>query len=111
MWLIMVRAMAEGGDKNADGHLIRNSIMKGMWMDIRSRLKELMIEGVRGKQANHALDSCSLHFRKTMVMYDEGLLGDDKLLANALWLQFLQSNNDDLASLDLLVKYVRKTVS
>lgn len=112
MWLLMVRAAAEGGDNDADGHFIRNSIIKGMWMDVRSRLELLTREeGVRSKQANHAIESCNLHFRTTIIMYDEGLLGDDKILANALWLQFLESNNDDLASLDLLVKYVRKTVS
>jgi len=109
VWLLMVRAMSENTGETADGTFIRNSILNGMWMDINHRINGLRMDGLHIKQSNQAVQSYNLHFRMTLILYDEGLLGDDKILANALWLQFLESNCDDLAKIDLIVKYVRKT--
>lgn len=111
VWLLMVRAMAEGADRGADGQFIRNSIVKGMWADINSRLNNLHYDGLRSSQANQGVSIFNLHFQTSVISYDEGILGDDKILANALWVQFFNCDCDDLAKIDLLVKYVRKTVS
>jgi cytochrome b pre-mRNA-processing protein 3 len=43
-----------------------------------------------------------------LIAYDEGLQGDDVVLAGALWRRFYQQEDVDTKSLEVLVKYVRK---
>ncbi len=51
-------------------------------------------------------------FQAAVAIYDEGILGDDMALANALWRRFfLCREGIDAEHLELLVKYVRRTMS
>lgn len=44
------------------------------------------------------------------MVYDHGIVGDDKDLASALWRRFFLLGKPDGPRLELLVKYVRQTV-
>ena len=47
-----------------------------------------------------------------MLIYDLGLAGSDVDLANSLWRRFfLGEDNPNVEKIELLVKYVRKTVA
>ena len=47
-----------------------------------------------------------------MLIYDIGLAGSDVDLANSIWRRFLLGKDDpDVEKMELLVKYVRKTVA
>ena len=52
----------------------------------------------------------SEQFNACIIAYDEGITGDDKILAAALWRRFLQSEGNDPEKLEKLVHYVRKQV-
>lgn len=53
-----------------------------------------------------------LSFQATLFIYDCGLLGDDKDLANALWRRFYGSqDHPDMVKMELLASYVRRTMS
>ena len=47
-----------------------------------------------------------------MLIYDLGLAGSDVDLANSIWRRFFLGKDDpDVEKIELLVKYVRKTVA
>jgi len=47
-----------------------------------------------------------------MLVYDLGLAGSDVDLANSIWRRFFLGKEDpDVEKIELLVKYVRKTVA
>ena len=51
-------------------------------------------------------------FNAALMVYDEGIVGDDKALANAIWRRFLNCRPDpDAEKLEMLVRYVRRTMS
>ena len=51
-------------------------------------------------------------FQTAMVIYDLGLAGSDIDLANCVWKRFFQGAEDpDVEKIELLVKYIRKTVA
>lgn len=41
VWMLMVRAMAEGSESGQDGRVLRNSIVESMWTDVNTRAKKL----------------------------------------------------------------------
>lgn len=45
-----------------------------------------------------------------MLIYDEGLLGSDMVLASALWYRFLGKSCEDPRLIELLTVYVRDQV-
>ena len=51
-------------------------------------------------------------FQLAMIIYDLGLAGSDIDLANSVWRRFfLGIENPDVEKIELLVKYIRKTVA
>ncbi len=47
-----------------------------------------------------------------LLIYDDGLLGDDRRLANAVWRRFLDARQPpDAARLESAVDYVRRTLA
>ena len=46
-----------------------------------------------------------------MMIYDLGLLGDDKELANAVWRRFFLASEPDFQSIEILVKYIRENMA
>lgn len=41
VWMILVRAMAEGSESGEDGRFLRNCIVEAMWSDVNTRAKKL----------------------------------------------------------------------
>lgn len=100
VWMVMARVMAE-----KDGRFVRNVIVGAMWEDIRIRMKRLEEDSASNIQKT--LQELSQQFGAAIIGYDEGLLGDDRCLAGALWRRILQQKYGTAMSLEALVRYVR----
>ena len=63
-------------------------------------------------ERSEAIAEMSEQFNAALLIYDEGALGDDKALANAIWRRFFICRPDpDAEKLEMLVRYVRRTLS
>lgn len=102
IWMLMVRAMDEGDD----GRFIRNCIVAALWEDTRQKVKNIGMEHYY--TAREQIHDLSEHFQAALLTYDEGLLGDDKVLASALWRRFFSKQCYDAEQLEHMVCYVRK---
>jgi cytochrome b pre-mRNA-processing protein 3 len=105
LWMVNVKVSQMG----KEGVLLKKHIYKAMWNNVEKRLKTF--KDLQSKDRSIALSN----YHSTMIMsimyYDEGLIGSDKLLANALWVQlFSMDPAVDADKLELMVKYVRKQV-
>jgi len=111
VWLLGARLMSEGDP----GRMVRNSMVEALWVDCDSRAKAIgdIASSVRTK----TIANIAEEFQAALFIYDEGLLGDDKQLANALWRRFFLSMSErdeeevpvpDPEKILLLVKYVRR---
>lgn len=106
VWMLLVRSMAEGPEKNEDGRFMRNTIVEAMWTDVSSRAKKLGAHNP--SRVRQQTEQLSQQFQAALINYDEGLQGDDRTLAAALWRRFfVKADAVDLASVELLVQYVR----
>jgi cytochrome b pre-mRNA-processing protein 3 len=105
VWMLLTRAMAEGSEKSEDGRFIRNNIVEAMWADVNMRARKLGAANPGGVRKQVA--DMSEEFQAALIAYDEGLMTDDKTLANALWRRFFEKTCEDYDRLELLVKYVR----
>lgn len=108
IWMLSVRAMAEGPGAEEDGRFMRNEYIKLMWNEVQIRINKM--DDVRSDTTRRQTRELSLQFQFALTAYDEGLLSDDIVLANALWQRVLNSDCDDITKIDALVHYVRKTV-
>jgi len=106
-WLLLTRVMNEGSESGQDGRFLRNNIVETMWMDVTARSKKL--GSANPANTRHQVAVLSEQFQATLISYDEGLMSDDKALANALWRRFFEMRCDDYTKLEKLVKYVRQT--
>lgn len=111
VWMLSTRLMNEG----EYGRSTRNAMVEALWQDCDQRAKSIgdMAASARSKQ----ILSISEEFQAALFVYDEGLVGGDKELANALWRRFFLSMQDDeekqipdMEKLALLVDYVRRTM-
>ncbi|XP_055531306.1 ubiquinol-cytochrome-c reductase complex assembly factor 1-like isoform X4 [Wyeomyia smithii] len=106
VWMLLVRAMAEGPEKDAAGRFMRNCIVETMWNDVTTRVKQLAADNPSAVRPQIQL--LSEQFQATLMAYDEGISSDDKVLSGALWRRFFSSRCEDYEHLELLVKYVRR---
>lgn len=106
VWLLMVRCMAEG----ADGKLTRNHIVKALWNDSeeRGKLLDTNESRVNPKNVKKQMKELVGQFNACIIAYDEGLTGDDRILADAIWRRFFHSEGNDPEKVEKLVHYVRK---
>lgn len=109
VWMLLVRAMAEGAEKDAAGRFLRNCIVETMWNDVTTRAKKLAADNPSAVKPQ--IQMLSEQFQAALISYDEGISFDDKALAAALWRRFFSGKCDDYEKLELLVKYVRKQMS
>jgi len=111
VWLVGSRLMTEG----EEGRIVRNSMVEALWVDCDTRAKALgdMSTGTRSKHIANVAEE----FQAALFIYDEGLVGDDMKLANALWRRFFlcmhevddnEAPQPDPEKLLLLVNYVRR---
>lgn len=108
MWMLLVRAMAEGSEKGENGRFLRNCIVEAMWADVNTRAKKLDPQNPSG--ARKHIEVLSQQFQAALINYDEGLMGDDMVLAGALWRRFFEKECPNFEMLEILVKYVREHV-
>ena len=110
IWLLGARLMSEGDM----GRMVRNNIVEALWVDCDNRAKAIgdLASSVR---SNYIMEMAE-QFQASLFVYDEGLLGNDIQLANAIWRRFFLSLNEeseeqvpDAEKLELLVSYVRRT--
>ena len=110
IWLLGARLMAEGDM----GRMVRNNIVEALWVDCDNRAKAIgdLASSVR---SNYIMEMAE-QFQASLFVYDEGLLGNDIQLANAIWRRFFLSLKEeseeqvpDPEKLELLVSYVRRT--
>ncbi|XP_055526936.1 uncharacterized protein LOC129719566 [Wyeomyia smithii] len=106
VWMLLVRAMAEGPEKDAAGRFMRNCIVETMWNDVTTRVKQLAADNPSAVRPQIQL--LSEQFQATLMAYDEGISSDNKVLSGALWRRFFSSRCEDYEHLELLVKYVRR---
>jgi len=111
IWMLSARLMTEG----EYGRTTRNAIIEALWQDCDQRAKSIsdLPSSIRTKQI---LD-ISEQFQAALFVYDEGLVGGDKELANALWRRFFLSQREseekqvpDMEKVALLVDYIRRTM-
>ncbi|KAJ3641154.1 hypothetical protein Zmor_027671 [Zophobas morio] len=103
IWMISARAMAEGDD----GRLLRNYLVEALWNDVGQRIKRLGGES-NPAAAREQVTQLSEQLQAALIAYDEGLQGDDIVLAGALWRRFYQQGDVEITYLDMLVRYIRK---
>jgi len=116
IWLLGARLMQEGDA----GRMVRNSMVEALWTDCENRAKAIgdLATSLRSKY----IAEMSEQFQASLFVYDEGIVGNDIQLANALWRRFFLSMREveegsaddqlpDPEKLELLVRYVRKTAS
>ncbi|KAH8314659.1 hypothetical protein KR074_006849 [Drosophila pseudoananassae] len=106
VWLLLMRAMAEGSETGEDGRFLRNCIVEAMWGDVNTRAKKLGANNP--SRTRQQIETLSEQFQAALIAYDEGIMSDDIVLAGALWRRFFEMNCDDYVKIERLVKYVRQ---
>ncbi|ODM92742.1 Ubiquinol-cytochrome-c reductase complex assembly factor 1 [Orchesella cincta] len=82
VWLICTRLMQDG----KEGRIVRNSLIKAMWEYNEAKSKKL--EGALPSARRRDLQGLNDQFHAAMIAYDEGLLGDDYILAGEFLIEF-----------------------
>ncbi|XP_065288747.1 ubiquinol-cytochrome-c reductase complex assembly factor 1 [Dermacentor albipictus] len=106
VWMCMTRAMAELDDRRA--LCLQRELPRNLWNDTEKRIGK--IGYIPTKLKRESLAYLSDHFNAMLLLYDEGLQGDDKALASALWRVFLMCEGREPVALETLVHYVRKQI-
>lgn len=101
VWLCQARSMREG----PEGRILRNEIIERMWQDFDVRLSKVEVYSSSNRKS--ILNDLLYHHQGAMFSYDEGLLSDDKTLANAIWRTLFSKDAVDPRVLESAVKYVR----
>jgi len=101
VWMIMVRAMAEG----KEGRILRNEVVARMWEDCETRLK--LLTHMSQSNRRKGLEDLLQQFQASIVAYDEGHLMDDKTLAAALWRTLFTYESVDPKYMEIMVEYIR----
>ena len=118
--------------------MVRNSMVEALWADCENRAKAigdlaarldpkylwmiLFLSSQLFSLRSKYIAEISEQFQASLFVYDEGIVGNDIQLANALWRRFFLSMRDvdegseegklpDPEKLELLVRYVRRTAS
>lgn len=102
IWMIMVRYMAI----QPDGIHYRDALCNAMWADVVQRIDKLGT--IKRKIKNKQMSELGGQFNATLIAYDEGILTDDKQLADALWRRILHGEGNDPLVLEKLVIFVRQ---
>ncbi|KAK3774851.1 hypothetical protein RRG08_008401 [Elysia crispata] len=105
VWLLNVKLSQIG----LEGVLLKENVYKAMWQNVEIRLDTF--KDLLGSEKRNFMQSFYSSMILSTLYYDEGLIGSDKQLANALWISLYRMSEDvDPEKLDLMVAYVRKQV-
>jgi len=107
VWMLCVR-LHVGNSK--EGNICRNFMVEQLYIDAFDRAKK--VADMDSKERKNAIWDLAEEFKFAMCLYDLGLAGNDVDLANSIWRRFFLGTDDpDVEQIELLVKYVRKTVA
>ncbi|XP_025089754.1 ubiquinol-cytochrome-c reductase complex assembly factor 1-like [Pomacea canaliculata] len=107
VWLCMQRLSSLG----KDGRLLCNFLVQALWNDMEARSK-LLGNAISLTSRSDGIQELAGVFKASLFAYDEGLLGDDKELAAAVWRILFEMRKDiDPQKLELVVHYIRKQVA
>lgn len=103
VWLLMTRLITEG----REGRHVRNRVVTSFHEDMKHRSKAFSRkEGF--SVSSEDFNEYNEIFLGALINYDEGLLGDDKALAGAIWRILYGYQEADAEKLELFVHYIRK---
>lgn len=108
VWMVLTRVMAHTQDTE-EGRALRNIIVEALWSDTNIRARQLCADNP--SMARSQLQELSEQFQMALIVYDDGLAGNDKELASALWERFFEKRCNDYTCLEDLVRYVRREMS
>ncbi|XP_059090420.1 ubiquinol-cytochrome-c reductase complex assembly factor 1-like [Tigriopus californicus] len=106
IYMVSVRLLANEGP---EGFQIRNAMIESWWMDCEHRIKQL--GQIHRETKKSGIKTIFEEFQASIFIYDEGLLGDDKQLANAVWRRFFLGAEPDPEKIAILVDYIRRTMT
>jgi len=90
-----------------EGFEIHRGLLDHMWSNVETRLKALHVYLERNNYTKILYST----FLESYLYMDEGLLGSDKRLANAIWMTLAKEKHDvSHEALAMMVEYVRKNV-
>ena len=55
--------------------------------------------------------SFKCQFQSALLIYDLGILGDDRELSNAVWRRFFMTEEYDFEKIELMVRYIRRNLA
>jgi len=106
-WMLCVRLRV---GKTPEGDELMNFLVSGLWTDLETRMKK--VPGMSASKRGNQIWDLAEEFQTAIILYDFGCVSDDANLANALWKRFFLADEDtDPKKVELLVKYVRKTLA
>lgn len=106
LWMCMVRAKRE----EQDGHFICQQLVTLFWYDVEHRIK---LTGVTSRAVvQGSTKELSSMFNGLLFAYDEGIIGDDTVLASALWRNLFAHRREQATAQEVahVVEYVRRKV-
>ncbi|XP_035209738.1 ubiquinol-cytochrome-c reductase complex assembly factor 1-like isoform X2 [Stegodyphus dumicola] len=89
------------------GRVFRNSLVDSMWSDVELRMDKLEMPS-SDKKKN--LKEFTAQFNAALIGYDEGLLGDDTVLAASAWRILFDRHCIDPRLLENVVLYIRRQI-
>ncbi|KAH9513678.1 hypothetical protein Btru_041789, partial [Bulinus truncatus] len=90
-----------------EGAILKEYLYRFMWRDVERRLETF--QDMAGVEKRKSLENFYSSMVSSVLYYDEGLIGSDKVLANSLWMQLFNMQPDvQVDHLETMVEYVRK---
>ncbi|KFM64560.1 Ubiquinol-cytochrome c reductase complex chaperone CBP3-like protein, partial [Stegodyphus mimosarum] len=103
VWMCIAATITE-----KHGRVFRNSLVDSMWNDVELRMDKLA--EVPSSNKKKCLRELTAQFNAALIGYDEGLLGDDIVLAASAWRILFGRHCVDPRLLENLVLYIRRQV-
>jgi hypothetical protein len=75
LWMLAARIMHEGDE----GRIVRNAMFTALWEDCEAKTKKL--EGALASARKRQIKELGDQFQATLISYDEGIQGNDTILA------------------------------
>nr|ACO13025.1 Ubiquinol-cytochrome c reductase complex chaperone CBP3 homolog [Lepeophtheirus salmonis] len=109
VWMVSLRLLQDpSSEMNEVFFSIQNSLIEAIWNEAHNRIGSV---GVKGRKRNNYLSGLSNQLRIAFLLYDDGVLGSDIRLANALWEGFFNKRDDiSVEQLSRMVEYVRQNL-
>uniref|UniRef100_A0A914CDX9 Ubiquinol-cytochrome c chaperone domain-containing protein n=1 Tax=Acrobeloides nanus TaxID=290746 RepID=A0A914CDX9_9BILA len=107
-WLVLLRLQVSL--EAAAYFRLRHTLFRAMWNDIEKRVDQIKHELEIKGGVKKDLRKMSMLYYQAVYELDEGVLGDDTVLAAALWRNIYSCEEFDPIQLNALVRYVRATI-